>query len=49
MLQSLRVSLFTERVKDLVRLADLWAKYQKPAQLEDLVEGVYRLKQIGDL
>jgi hypothetical protein len=32
-----------------VRLADLCAKHQKPAELEDLVEGIYRLKQIGDL
>lgn len=49
MLRSLPVSLFTERAKDVVRLADLWAKHQKPAELEHLVEGVYRLKQIGDL
>jgi hypothetical protein len=49
MLQSLPVSLFTERAKEVVRLADLWAKHQKLAELEDLVEGVYWLKQIGDL
>jgi hypothetical protein len=49
MLRSQPVSLFTERAKDVVRLADLWAKHQKPAELEDLVEGVYQLKQIRDL
>jgi hypothetical protein len=46
---SLPVSLFTERAKDVVRLADLWAKHQKPAELEDLVEGIHQPRQIGDL
>ena len=37
------------RAKDVLRLADSWTKHQKLAELEDLVEGVYRLKQIGDI
>lgn len=48
-LHSLPVALFTERANDVIRLADSWAKQQKPAELEDLVEGVFRLKQIGNL
>jgi hypothetical protein len=49
MLHSLPVALFTERANDVMRLADSWVKHQKPAELEDLVEGVFRLKQIGSL
>jgi hypothetical protein len=49
MLHSLPVSLLIKGAKDVVRLADLCAKHQKPAELENLVEGFYRLKQIGDL
>jgi hypothetical protein len=41
--------LFTNRSKEAIRLADLWAKHQKPAELKNLVEGVYQLKQVGDL
>lgn len=40
--------LFTNRSKEVIRLADLWAKNQKPVELEDLIEGIYQLKQIGD-
>lgn len=45
----LPVGSFTTRAKDVVRLADLWAKHQKAAELEDLVEGIYQLKQVGGL
>ncbi|KAF2439277.1 hypothetical protein P171DRAFT_317130, partial [Karstenula rhodostoma CBS 690.94] len=48
-LHDVPVHLFTERAKDVIRLADSWIKHQKSAELEDLVEGIYWLKQIGDL
>ena len=48
-LHSLPVALFTEKANDVMRLADSWAEHQKPAELENLVEGVFRLKQIGNL
>ena len=43
------LQLFTNRSKEVIRLAELWNKHQKPAELEDLIEGIYQLKQIGDL
>jgi hypothetical protein len=42
-------TVFAERAKDVIILADAWAKHQTPARLKDLVEGVYRLGQIGEL
>ncbi|KAJ8109808.1 hypothetical protein OPT61_g7190 [Boeremia exigua] len=48
-LHSLPVGLFTERAKEVIRLIDLWAKHQTGEELESLVEGIYRLKQIERL
>lgn len=48
-LHNVPVALFTERAKDVVRLADSWVKHQTLAELENLVDGVFRLKQIGGL
>ncbi|KAF5846132.1 hypothetical protein GGP41_008635 [Bipolaris sorokiniana] len=48
-LNSLPFSLFTERAKDVIRLADAWVKHQKLAELGNLVEGIYQLKQTRDL
>ncbi|KAJ4286506.1 hypothetical protein N0V90_013206 [Kalmusia sp. IMI 367209] len=48
-LHHLPVRLFTERAKDVIRLADSWAKHRKPAELEDLMEGIYRLNQIENI
>jgi hypothetical protein len=41
--------LFTERAKEVIKLADSWAKHQKTARLRALVEGVSRLRRIRDL
>lgn len=41
--------LFTERAKEVIKLADSWVKHQTLARLRDLIEGVYRLRKIGEL
>ncbi|KAE8440473.1 hypothetical protein EG329_007439 [Mollisiaceae sp. DMI_Dod_QoI] len=41
--------LFVERGREVIKLIDAWAKHRTPARLVDLVEGVYRLWQIGEL
>jgi hypothetical protein len=40
---------FMERAKEVIKLADSWTKHQTLAQLRDLIEGVYRLRKIGEL
>ncbi|KAF1939278.1 hypothetical protein EJ02DRAFT_408919, partial [Clathrospora elynae] len=40
---------FMDKAKDVLKLADAWAKHQTTARLEDLVKGVYRLKHLGDI
>lgn len=42
-------TLFMERAKNVIKLADTWTKHQTPARLKDIVEGVHRLGQIGEL
>lgn len=39
------IKLFVERSKDLMRLSDSWNHHQTQAEMENMVEGVYRLKQ----
>jgi len=39
------IELFRERAKEIIRLADSWDKHQTPVELENLVEGIHRLKQ----
>ncbi|KAF2685019.1 hypothetical protein K458DRAFT_486710 [Lentithecium fluviatile CBS 122367] len=41
--------LFAERAKEVIKLADSWAKHQTLTRLGDLVEGIYRLWKIGEL
>jgi OTT_1508-like deaminase len=41
--------LFVMRAKEVIKLLDSWAKHQTPAQLGELVEGVYRTRQVGQL
>lgn len=45
----LAATLFSERAKDVIKLADTWTKHQTPARLKDLVEGVYLIGQIREL
>ena len=40
---------FVEKAKDVIKLADAWAKHQTSARLKDLVEGIHRLRQTGNL
>lgn len=40
---------FTERAKEVITLADSWARHQTLTRLGDLVEGIYRLWKIGEL
>ncbi|KAF1912148.1 hypothetical protein BDU57DRAFT_459713 [Ampelomyces quisqualis] len=47
--RSLPVRLFNERARELIRLADSWDKHRKPEELSGLVEGIYHLKQVGDV
>lgn len=42
-------TLFAERAKVVIKLANTWTKYQRPAQLKALVEGTYHLGKIGEL
>ena len=42
-------TLFIERAKNVIKLADTWIKHQTPARLKDIVEGVHRLGQIREL
>jgi hypothetical protein len=42
-------TVFMERAKEMIKLADSWTKHQTLAQLRDLIEGVYRLRKIGEL
>jgi hypothetical protein len=48
-LDRLPVALFVGRAKDVMKLADSWVKHQTQPKLEDLIEGIYRLKQVGRL
>jgi hypothetical protein len=41
--------LFVEKAKEVVRLADAWSKHQISTRLEGLVDGIQRLKCIGDV
>ncbi|KAL7621539.1 hypothetical protein AAE478_008864 [Parahypoxylon ruwenzoriense] len=43
------LSSFTERARDLLRLIDSWINHQKQHRLEELVGGIYRLRQPGNL
>jgi hypothetical protein len=38
--------LFLERAKEIIRLVDAWINHPKPRQLEDLVDGFYRLRRL---
>ncbi|KAH8774483.1 hypothetical protein F5883DRAFT_412897, partial [Diaporthe sp. PMI_573] len=38
--------LFLERAKEIIRLIDAWINHPKPRQLEDLVDGFYRLRRL---
>jgi hypothetical protein len=40
--------LFVERAKEVMKLTDSWAKHQTTARLRMLVDGVYRLWQVGE-
>src|SRR5206468_2760335 len=40
---------FAEKAKEVMKLADAWAKHQTTPRLKDLVEGVYRLRRVGDI
>ena len=42
-------TVFMERAKEVIKLADSWTKHQTLAQLRDLIEGVYRLRKIREL
>ncbi|TGO44494.1 hypothetical protein BCON_0509g00010 [Botryotinia convoluta] len=42
-------SRFVEKARKVMRLIDLWTKYQTLTRLGELVEGVYHLRQVGDL
>jgi hypothetical protein len=48
-LDHLPVSSFVERAKDVIKLADLWMKHKTQPELENLIEGIYRLKKIESL
>ncbi|KAH9873149.1 hypothetical protein J1614_005547 [Plenodomus biglobosus] len=41
--------LFVKRSEEVIKLADAWFKYQTATRLKQLVEGLHRLSQIGDL
>ncbi|KAI1212745.1 uncharacterized protein F4807DRAFT_348347 [Annulohypoxylon truncatum] len=43
------LSLFIERAREVLRLADSWIKHQRDAELEDLVEGIHRLQKADHL
>ncbi|TVY28202.1 hypothetical protein LHYA1_G003353 [Lachnellula hyalina] len=45
----LRSRLFVEGAKEVIKLVDAWAKHRKPVRLGELVEGVNRLWQVGEL
>ncbi|KIM94598.1 hypothetical protein OIDMADRAFT_172370, partial [Oidiodendron maius Zn] len=42
-------SSFTQRAKEVIKLVDAWLKHRTPARLEELVDGVHRLWQGGEL
>ncbi|PQE33415.1 Heterokaryon incompatibility protein [Rutstroemia sp. NJR-2017a WRK4] len=42
-------SMFVERARKVVRLINLWTKHQTASRLGELVEGVYHLRQVGDI
>ncbi|TGO06968.1 hypothetical protein BTUL_0369g00010 [Botrytis tulipae] len=42
-------SRFVEKAREVMRLIDSWTKYQTLTRLGELVEGVYHLRQVGDL
>ncbi|KAJ4986606.1 hypothetical protein SVAN01_07915 [Stagonosporopsis vannaccii] len=46
-LERLSIKSFLERAKDVIKLVDSWMKHQKPAELENIVEGIYRLKKVA--
>jgi hypothetical protein len=48
-LDHLPVSSFVERAKDVIKLVDSWVKHQTQPELENLIEGIYRLKKIQSL
>lgn len=39
-------TLFLDRAKEIIRLIDTWINHPKPRQLEDLVDGFYRLHKL---
>jgi hypothetical protein len=41
--------MFVERAREVVKLINLWTKHQTASRLGELVEGVYHLRQVGDL
>ncbi|THV44102.1 hypothetical protein BGAL_0733g00010 [Botrytis galanthina] len=43
------VSKFVERAREVMQLIDSWKGYQTFTRLGELVEGVYHLRQVGDL
>ncbi|KAI1141150.1 hypothetical protein F5Y05DRAFT_376517 [Hypoxylon sp. FL0543] len=40
---------FIEKASEVLRLVKSWAGYQTELRLEELVEGIYRLRRVGDL
>lgn len=45
----LPIESFIQKAKEVVRLADAWAKHQKPKELKNLVGGIHGLKQSGSI
>jgi hypothetical protein len=42
-------TLFAQHAKKVTRLVNAWIKHQTPARLEELVEAIYHLRQVGEL
>ncbi|KAF8851658.1 hypothetical protein BDZ45DRAFT_750438 [Acephala macrosclerotiorum] len=42
-------TLFIERAKDMIKLADAWVNHHTPARLGELVEGVHHLWRVGEI
>ena len=42
-------AVFVERAKEVIGLVDAWRKHQIQARLADLLEGIYRLRQVEQL
>ncbi|KAI1400694.1 hypothetical protein F4819DRAFT_487385 [Hypoxylon fuscum] len=40
---------FVQRARDVLRLVDSWARHQTHLRLEELVDGIYHLRQAGNL